>query len=199
MIREANLHWQYQDTDTNLIMPWYTLPALEWLKKQDTSQWTVFESGAGYSTIWWRLNCKSLLTVESNYKWACAMGELSDRGFGIWCRENLEEFGHFIEWWNRSHNMGGGEVGKFPSFQSSPCHKFDCIVIDGDERVNSLAFSIQYVKSGGYLIFDNYGQTDFPSAEIIDALLEGWEKQIFRQPNHSDWCTAIFKKNGNNT
>lgn len=74
MIIEANRHWQYTDTESNLIMPWYTLPVLQWLKTQSTKDWSVFEYGAGYSTIWWRLNCKELESIDHNSEWAKAVG-----------------------------------------------------------------------------------------------------------------------------
>ncbi len=166
MIREANLHWRFEDTETNLILPWYTLPALEWLKKQDVSKWYVFEYGAGYSTIWWRANAFKVRSVDSVEYWAKAMSS--------WFISNDEEM----------------------YVQSGFGHKeqFDCIIIDGDDRLRCTDFCRDYIKPSGYLIFDNYGQEDFPTPEVIDALLEGWEKQVFKQPNHSSWSTAIFKK-----
>lgn len=169
MIREANLHWQYQDTDTGLLMPWYTLPALEWLKKQDISKWRVFEYGAGYSTIWWRANCQEVFGVEWNPFWYKAMNGRDDDL--VFCETPAD----YIQ---RIHFCGG----------------FNCVVIDGEFRDACIEFSKNHIMPGGYMIIDNYGQTDFPPSETIDALLEGWEKQIFKQPNHSDWCTAVFRK-----
>jgi hypothetical protein len=171
MIREANLHWQYQDTETGLLMPWYTLPALAWLKKQDISQWEVFEYGAGYSTIWWRSHCQDVISIDHDPVWAKAMNSIISKLE----REYIEFPAIMLE--STRHEMG-----------------FDCIIVDGEHRFECVEFSRDYVAHGGYMIVDNYGQTDFPSAESIDALLEGWEKQIFKQPNHSDWCTAVFRK-----
>lgn len=174
MIREANLHWQYQDTETNLIMPWYTLPALEWLKKQETYKWYVLEFGAGYSTMWWNSNSRFNFAIEHNKSWALIAGQ------NCFYRNDKNDY-------INSAQFIIDEV-------STDDNSFDCIIIDGEWRYECASMSMELIKPGGYMIVDNYGQTDFPSAEIIDALLEGWEKQIFRQPNHSDWCTAVFKK-----
>jgi|SRR5690242_2857514 len=71
MIQEANLHWRHIDTESqSIIMPWYTLPCLQWLLQQPTKTWKVFEYGGGYSSIWWRLNSLLYKGIDSNEFWA---------------------------------------------------------------------------------------------------------------------------------
>lgn len=186
-MREANMHWRYEDC--GLLAPWYTLTCLEWLKTLDTSNWNVFESGAGYSTIWWRANCKNLLTVESDLYWAKAIGgDFKTEGFGLWCRALPDEFAHFLKHWNTIHLMGHPENGHYEDF--------NCIVIDGIEREKSISYSIPYLKSSGYLIIDNWGQEDFPpdACERTLELLKDWNYKLFPQPTHSNWTTAVFCK-----
>lgn len=167
MIREANMHWQYVDTESGLIMPWYTLPCLQWLKQQDVSKWEVFEYGAGYSTIWWRLNSKIVRSIDDSEIWADAMG--------TWFTKNKDTYtSRIIVDYHRS--------------------TIDCVVIDGAWRKDCLFDSYQYVRQGGCIIIDNWGQEDFPDTEFAEKLLEGWEKQLFKQPNHTTWVTAVFRK-----
>lgn len=163
-MQEANLHWRFLDGE--IIMPWYTKPALEWLKQQDTSTWKVFEYGCGYSTIWWRLNCDEVVSVDNIDKWA------------------------------KAFNVRFFDDKKF--YLTLPSHHkflFDCIVIYGEWRDECTLHAINGLKPGGYLIIDNYEQ---PSVGYdytkTNQLLEGWEKQVFKQHNHSDWQTAIFRK-----
>lgn len=183
MIQEANLIWRYQDTDSGLVMPWYTLPTLQWLKQQDTSKWIVFEYGAGYSTIWWRLNCQGVISIEHNPIWAKAM--------------NAESIQDPVEYIN-AIDFHTTPVGML--FNSNfQCEKSeynlpDCIVIDGEHRKECLLVSVDKIPVGGYIIIDNWGQEDFPDTEFAEKLLEGWEKQLFKQPNHTSWVTAVFKK-----
>jgi len=164
MIQEANLHWQYYDTECQLVMGWYVLPCLEWLKEQDTSKWSVFEYGAGYSSIWWRVNCKEVHSVDSHPIWAKAMGvELAE----------IKE-----DYLNAIKNTG----------------LYECIVIDGDYRPECVAMSMDCLLPRGFMIIDNWEETDGFDCAGIDKILSGWHKRVFQQPNHSDWRTAVFRK-----
>lgn len=175
MIVGANKQWQYMEEDTQLLLPWYTLPCLEWLKKQNTKSWNVFEFGAGYSTIWWRLNCNRLLSVDTNESWAKAMNA------------------HFI---NDKNEYSTSLIRHASSMESLRQEDFliNCIIIDGAWRLECLQNSLDIVVSGGYIIIDNWGQEDFPYTKEAEELLVGWEKQLFKQPNHSRWVTAVFRK-----
>lgn len=169
MIQEANLHWRYFDTATNLIMPWYTLPALQWLQKQEVSQWSVFEYGSGYSTRWWAANGKyaNSCAVDTSEIWAKAMmaNHITEK------KEYIKSCEEFIV----TH------------------YGWDCIVVDGDWREECVEFCIQFLKSGGYLIVDNYDSENFDPKKT-EHLLKDWEVTIHKQPNHTSWKTAIFIK-----
>lgn len=166
MICEANLQWRYYDTPSNLIMPWYTLPTLQWLKSIDISNWSVFEYGAGYSTIWWRIHCYDLDSVDNIKDWAHAMGACH--------REIKEEYITKIAF-------------------NDPV---DCVIVDGAWREDCARFAKDYIKPGGYMIIDNWQQEDYPvkSCEATDEFLMGWERTLHRQANHGEWCTAVWKK-----
>lgn len=166
MICEANMQWRYYDTPSNLIMPWYTLPTLQWLKSIDISYWKVFEYGAGYSTIWWRLHAKEIVSVDDSKEWAKAMGAI----------HQSEKYEYTTE-----INVRG---------------EFDCVIVDGAWREDCARHAKSYVKSGGYMIIDNWQQEDYPvkSCEATDEFLMGWERTLYRQANHGEWCTAVFKK-----
>jgi len=166
MIQEANLHWVYHDTDCGLIMPWYTLPCLQWLKSQDVSQWKVFEFGAGYSTIWFRLNCEEVISIDSNAAWAKAM----DATF-------MPVKAKYV-----IYPLDSGV--------------FDCIVVDGAWREDCVRECLDALKPGGYLIIDNWKQEDYPedAAERTLELLHDWGFAEFKQPNHSQWSTVVFVK-----
>lgn len=170
MIMEANLQWRYLQTESNLIMPWYTLPCLQWLEKQDVKNWNVFEYGCGYSTIWWTKNCNIVNSVDDNKGWVLTIGSIwmdDEEGY-VKCIEG----NHFLR-----------EI-----------KKYDCIIVDGEWREECVEFCRPFLKPGGFLIVDNYNQEGFPSADKIDSLLEGWTKQVFKQYNHSSWSTAVFQK-----
>ncbi len=170
MLQKANecYEWRYHDTDCNVIMAWYTLPSLEWLKTKNTKEWDVFEFGAGYSTFWWRLNAKSVYSVESDAVWARAVSG------------------------NTLHEQ---DKEKYVNAVSKPEMQFDCVVVDGLYRNECAVAAIPFVKSGGIMIIDNYEQ---PSVEadytIANLALENWSKVVYKQEGHPDWQTAIFTK-----
>lgn len=171
MIEEANLQWRYMDTRTGLILPWYTLPTLQWVVKQDIKEWKVFEYGGGYSSIWWRINVGELHSVDSDLIWSKMSGSL-------YCGDDKQKYITAVKYLGLNINK-----------------KFDCIVVDGLYRDECVEFCIDYLKDGGYLIIDNYEQPsvgdDFTRT---NELLKDWNKTVYKQPNHSDWQTAIFQK-----
>lgn len=50
-------------------LPWYTYPAIEFLKFLDLSDKTVFEYGSGNSSLFWAIESKKVISVESEEKW----------------------------------------------------------------------------------------------------------------------------------
>jgi len=163
MIQDANLHWRYMDSATNLIMPWYTLPALKWLTSQNVKDWNVFEYGSGYSTIWWRLNCKHIVSVDNIQDWSIAMSTY----FGY----NREVY-----------------INKINETREN-----DCIIVDGEYREDCVVHCLPFLKSGGALIIDNYDSENYDKSQLPSELLT-WKHDIYQQPNHSFWKTAIFIK-----
>ncbi len=168
MLLEGNLEWRYLDTDSQLLCPWYTLPALQWLKQQDVSKWNVFEYGAGYSTIWWRANCSMITSVENQESWAKAMGAISET--------EKDSYVQCID-------VGAFDLGEH----------YDCIIVDGVHREECTEFCLPYLKQGGYLIIDNYDSENYDINKTVD-LLKDWPRVLHKQPNHSQWITAIFTK-----
>lgn len=167
MIRECNLHWRYEDTESGLVMPWLTLPTLEWLKSMDISRWRIFEYGCGYSTVWFRLNCYQLVSVDTNQNWAKAVGA------------------EFVP--DNNAYVRSCVINAIP---------IDCIIVDGDWREECLFFAVNELKQNGFLIIDNWMSEDFPpdACERTLELLKYWPYKLFKQPNHSNWVTAVFRK-----
>jgi hypothetical protein len=169
MLQECFLEWRYLDTDCGLIAPWYSLPCLQWLKAQDTSKWVVFEYGSGYSTGWWRANCERIDSVDHDKKWAIAMAaQFQDK-------------------------EDGDYTGSIEYTEKGVQAMFDCIIVDGISRERCVEFCIQHLKSGGYLIIDNYNEGDYDIEKTKD-ILSAFKQTLYKQPTHSKWVTAVFQK-----
>jgi len=50
-------------------LPWFTYPAIEYLKQFDFSDKRVFEYGAGNSSLFWASRAKEVVAVESDRRW----------------------------------------------------------------------------------------------------------------------------------
>src|SRR5262245_31531933 len=51
-------------------IPWYTYPAIEYLRQLDLSEKTVFEYGSGNSTLFWAECAARVVTVEDDERWS---------------------------------------------------------------------------------------------------------------------------------
>lgn len=168
MIQDCNLHWRYHEGE--VVMPWFTLPALVWLKSRDVSGWSVFEYGVGYSTIWWKLNANSVRGVDHDQKWA----KMFD---AVHCVDQQ-------------------------AYVNACSNPVDCIVVDGEHRYECIKHIVQHnhvndnlINVGGFLIIDNFEFfSDLIKYDIM-MMLNGWEHVgHFKQPNHSAWTTAVFRR-----
>ena len=52
-----------------LPIPWYTYPAIEYIRQFDYSGKRIFEYGSGNSTLFWANLCFRLVSVEDNKRW----------------------------------------------------------------------------------------------------------------------------------
>jgi hypothetical protein len=162
MLAEANLHWRYIDRD--IVMPWYTLPCLEWLKTQELQSWSVFEYGGGYSSVWWRDNAVQYNGVDVSPKWANAFG----LRLQIDKRKYVQAIGIKIV--------------------------YDCVVVDGAFRNECIDYAKSRIKPQGFMIVDNYDESKEVDVVEVDISLKGWGKVIYVQENHTFWKTAVFQK-----
>lgn len=155
-----------RDPKTGLIFPWYTWPCLEWLDGLDLSGKLIYEFGVGDSTQWYRKRGAKVTGVDSDYMWA-----------------SVAQVSYLI---NQDEYTGSMVFGRM----------YDIVCVDGDYRDNCTEPALRHLKSGGYLIIDNYHQ---PSVEpndwhLTDKLIEGMPITIYKQPNHPDWQTAVITK-----
>ncbi len=94
-------------------VPWYTYPAIEYLRHLDFSTTTVFEYGCGNSTLFWGRVAREVVSVEDNRAWFDQMSARVPAN----CRLILEpDLSAFVD-----------TIRKFPD-------PFDIIVVDGPAR-----------------------------------------------------------------
>lgn len=170
--------WQKLDETNDLVYPWYTFDALDELKTWDVSNWTVFEYGGGYSTLWWRNKSKKVISIDNNISWCNKMG--------LTHIDTKEEYIQYPYKYSISNNI-----------------KFDCIVIDGEPtqwRDYCMENALKSIKTDGRIIIDNWKQDTIP--DLGSDKWSNTEKLIsdnnltyntYLTKQHEDWKTIVVK------
>lgn len=114
-------------------LPWYTYPAIEYIRQLDLSDKRVFEYGGGSSSRFWAGIAQSVVTVEKNKAWHDSIRASIPANVNLlWVPDN-------------------------PAYERSilAFEPFDVIVIDGSERYQCAGCAIERLKPGGLIILDN--------------------------------------------
>lgn len=143
--------------ETGSPRPWYPYAALEWLLPRIQKTDSVFEFGAGYSTVWYGQNAARVIAVEHNSGWLEKVRTMVGPNVTLLHRE-----------------IRGNEVtSDGPSvycaaIEEHPAGSFEVIVIDGMERVRCAYLAPQFLRDDGIIVFDNSDRPGFKPA--IDYL-----------------------------
>jgi len=116
-------------------VPWITYPAFDYIRGLDLSQKSIFEFGAGCSTLYWATVCANVLSVESNREWFKKVRDIAPSNCKILLREDEENYLAVI---------------------LEPPNQFDVIIIDGAFNRRKMAErAIQKLAPGGFIVLDN--------------------------------------------
>lgn len=128
-------------------LPWLTLPfinyflTLENLKKRFKNS-SVFEYGAGQSTLFFSKYFKHVDSVEHDLDWYNYVSDKMPKNVSIIHRELSK---------NGVYARSVKETGR----------KYDVIIVDGRDRVNCLKYSLDSLKKDGIIILDNSERTKY--------------------------------------
>jgi hypothetical protein len=119
-------------------IPWYTYPAVEFLKQFDYAGKAIFEYGSGNSTTFWSLRAASVVSVEDREDWVARL------------RPALPE--------NVSLRYEP-DIRRYPDVIHEYTHGFDIIIVDGlgraRTRMKCAKAALQHLNPGGMVILDN--------------------------------------------
>jgi hypothetical protein len=152
-------------------IPWYTYPAIEFLRTLDLKDCRVFEYGCGNSSIFLAKRVKELFAAENDAAWAAEVGKANIPNLTIL---TLTEKESYI---NAPHQVGG---------------KFDLVIIDGRNRKDCANVAVDVVTNEGFIIFDN---ADWYPEACRTLRSKGWFQVDFSglgPINSYAWTTALF-------
>lgn len=196
--------------------PWFTYPAITFLKDIITRDQRVFEYGSGYGTLFFNACVNTCVSVEHDSQWAnkltktnknlqiIVQGEASHSAI-----EDDHILGGFLALAldspisnNRNHNVEHGLLNQeFASYASQIARYdkgyFDIIVIDGMARNLCGFYAANLISNGGYIILDNSDRWQYNALQRY-LVNSGFGRIDFWGPGPSNswaWCTSFFSKN----
>ncbi len=172
-------------------LPWFTYPAILWMDAHVENDDSVFEFGAGYSTLWFAKRVKSVVSVEHDPHWIEKLSSYISSNVELIVKHALRD---------EAGSLEGATSSDYARVISAyPDESFDIIVIDGMERVSCAATSAGKVKEDGIIVFDN---SDRPwHRPALDHLRDlGFGRIDFHGfiPGYGyQACTSIFARGTN--
>lgn len=154
-------------------IPWYSYPAIEYIKQLDFSRKTVFEYGSGNSTLFWANRCLKLVSVEDNKGWFDKILPMLPSNVTYNFIADKESYVELIN--------------TYAEF-------FDVIIIDGSHRYDCVGPALQKLNKGGIIILDNSDWNAKTSKLLRDADLIEVDMSGFGPINGYTWTTSFYLK-----
>jgi hypothetical protein len=152
-------------------IPWYTYPAIEYLKQFDFVDKHIFEYGSGNSSIFWSLLAKSVTSVEIDPEWFETISKSKSKNLSIHLKEEQFEYVDFIENANKL---------------------YDVIVIDGAYRYDCAKAAIKCISDDGLIILDNSERYPKLCSELRNHDLLQVDFFGLGPINYYTWTTSLF-------
>lgn len=160
-----------------IAVPWYTYPAIEYLRGFDFSTCDVFEFGSGNSSLYWANRARSVVSVEHDKNWFHEVEGRRCANQVVLHRADRESYTRAVV-----------EQGRL----------FDVIVIDGEWRMECALSALPCLKESGLILLDN-------SDRVAELACGEWLRnqglfQVdfsgFGPINGYCWSTSLFFRDG---
>ena len=122
-------------------LPWYTYPAIDFLKYRSYEDKMILEFGGGQSTLWWAGKAKYVVTFEG------------DKG---WYEKIKQKIPNNVDLSYVSMGSKEASISHIKnSLKSKQCSKYDVIVIDGLYRYEMIEIALSHLSDEGIVVCDN--------------------------------------------
>lgn len=152
-------------------IPWYTYPAIDYLKELDLSDKSIFEWGSGSSSLFYARRGKEILSIEHNKKW-----------FNIVNRDKVDNQKIILL----------EEKNDYVEAILSQDKKFDIIVIDGKHRYECSRNAVKCLSEVGLVILDNSDWYPKTAEYLREHGLIQTNFSGFGPVNDYTWTTSLF-------
>lgn len=137
-------------------IPWLTYSFIHFINRRLTKEMSIFEYGAGNSTIWFAQRVKKIISVENDEKWVEALKPSLPSNSELVVR-NIDDM-------------------KYAKASLERNEKYDVIIIDGRDRTNCTMYCLNALNEKGIIIFDNTQVEDY--AEAIQFIINNGFRKI---------------------
>jgi hypothetical protein len=196
--------------------PWYTFPAITFLKDIIKPTWKVFEYGSGYSTLFFSKHVQELISIEHDKEWHDSLLVENPNLNVHLVTQNADAhiestacYNNFIENFDQirtnnyehdfRHGLISNEFGGYASkIFEAPAKHYDLVVIDGMARALCAVMTVESyrLKDNGIIILDNSDRWQYnPIQEYLNK--NGFGRIDFYGPgwnNHAGWCTSFYSQ-----
>lgn len=159
-------------------MPWWTYPAVDQVTgylRGRGGEATVFEFGAGASTIWFARRAKSVTSVEHHPGWAQRVRDMvAEAGL-----DNVEVVVPDVPVGDRPRVASGApsgaglDFGPYVDVLAAHDGPWDLIAVDGRAREACLRVARDHVAPGGLLLFDDAQRERYQDV-LEESRSAGW-------------------------
>lgn len=160
-------------------VPWYSYPAIEFIEDKLQKNLSVFEYGAGQSTLWYSQRVGQVISVESDQAYFQTIYHNLPSNIQIFLHTDPVEYAE--------------KILQFPD------QSFDVIVIDGINRVQCTQLAEKKLKNTGFIVFDNSDRVGNNQALIFlhDQGLQRIDFYGLTPTQKYKTCTSIFFRDHN--
>jgi hypothetical protein len=151
-------------------IPWFTYPAIEYLRQLDLRNRRVFEWGSGNSSLFFARRSQQVHSVEHDRAWA-------ERGT-VGASPNLR-----VEW------IAPDAYAQAIDRDGS---SYDLIIIDAIERLACASAARRHLAPGGFVILDNADWFPGSARALREAGLLQVDMHGFGPINDYAWTTSLF-------
>ena len=162
--------WSCVDMEGNAI-PWYTYPAIEYIKQLNFKDKTVFEFGSGNSTLFWASRCKQIVAIDDDLLWYNKIKPQIPSNCDYLILTEKESYIKAIHQYE---------------------HQFDVIIIDGSHRYECAIEALKKLSPNGLIILDNADWRQKTAALLRKADLIEVDMSGFGPINDYTWTTSFF-------
>lgn len=162
-------------------IPWFPFPAIHFLQERLPLHARLFEYGSGHSTLWFAERVATVISVESDPRWASYVQMHSPGNVKIILATTEDSYIQAIA-------IAGGEV--------------DLVVVDGLKglRYQCGRAALDYLAPDGVLLWDNADWPDYQQAFSDYLAPRGFKQLIFRgfgPLGWREWSFAVLYREHN--